>query len=265
MAHVAQPTDLLFSTLCVSPVPPENPVISGGPVVSLRTGDPLNLTCHADNAKPAASIIWIRNGEVLNGAMYSKVSSEVRVGQPSGDSFLFLFLFHLPSVLFHDSKDQIIRVWWGEKKHLYLLLSVLPGCKQAAAPLNVKETFQGDWLSYPWALVPRRSGCRLKSPKKSLENPACVLIATRRRNNKQTHTNKQASKKQQQQASEWLLMAFFLYTNGLRQADGEIVELSETLRLFLMSPRCFFTSNTARKDSPGHRNLETVFLLVHHL
>uniref|UniRef100_A0AAR2KK93 Ig-like domain-containing protein n=1 Tax=Pygocentrus nattereri TaxID=42514 RepID=A0AAR2KK93_PYGNA len=53
-------------------VPPEDPVIEGGPVVSLRAGDPLNLTCHADNAKPAASIIWIRNGEVLNGAMYSK-------------------------------------------------------------------------------------------------------------------------------------------------------------------------------------------------
>ncbi|TSK38368.1 Kin of IRRE-like protein 3 [Bagarius yarrelli] len=53
-------------------VPPDNPVIDGGPVVSLRSGDPLNLTCHADNAKPAASIIWIRNGEVLNGAMYSK-------------------------------------------------------------------------------------------------------------------------------------------------------------------------------------------------
>ncbi|CAB1349075.1 unnamed protein product, partial [Coregonus sp. 'balchen'] len=52
--------------------PPEDPVISGGPVVSLRAGDPLNLTCHADNAKPAASIIWIRNGEVLSGAMYSK-------------------------------------------------------------------------------------------------------------------------------------------------------------------------------------------------
>ncbi|XP_035860208.1 kin of IRRE-like protein 3 isoform X8 [Sander lucioperca] len=57
-------------------VPPEDPVISGGPVVSLRAGDPLNLTCHADNAKPAASIIWIRNREVLNGAMYSKVSIE---------------------------------------------------------------------------------------------------------------------------------------------------------------------------------------------
>ncbi|KAJ8342491.1 hypothetical protein SKAU_G00324190 [Synaphobranchus kaupii] len=53
-------------------VPPDNPVIIGAPVVSLRAGDPLNLTCHADNAKPAASIIWIRDGEVLNGAMYSK-------------------------------------------------------------------------------------------------------------------------------------------------------------------------------------------------
>uniref|UniRef100_A0A8C8G2M1 Ig-like domain-containing protein n=1 Tax=Oncorhynchus tshawytscha TaxID=74940 RepID=A0A8C8G2M1_ONCTS len=53
-------------------VPPEDPVIMGAPVVSLRAGDPLNLTCHADNAKPAASIIWIRNGQVLNGAMYSK-------------------------------------------------------------------------------------------------------------------------------------------------------------------------------------------------
>uniref|UniRef100_A0A4W5NPF1 Kirre like nephrin family adhesion molecule 3 n=1 Tax=Hucho hucho TaxID=62062 RepID=A0A4W5NPF1_9TELE len=53
-------------------VPPEDPVIVGAPMVSLRAGDPLNLTCHADNAKPAASIIWIRNGQVLNGAMYSK-------------------------------------------------------------------------------------------------------------------------------------------------------------------------------------------------
>ncbi|XP_055063811.1 kin of IRRE-like protein 3 isoform X1 [Misgurnus anguillicaudatus] len=53
-------------------VPPDDPVIIGAPVVSLRAGDSLNLTCHADNAKPAASIIWIRNGEVLNGAAYSK-------------------------------------------------------------------------------------------------------------------------------------------------------------------------------------------------
>ncbi|XP_077161897.1 kin of IRRE-like protein 3 isoform X2 [Paroedura picta] len=53
-------------------VPPDDPVIIGGPVISLRAGDPLNLTCHADNAKPAASIIWMRRGEVINGATYSK-------------------------------------------------------------------------------------------------------------------------------------------------------------------------------------------------
>lgn len=55
-------------------MPPDDPVILGGPVISLRAGDPLNLTCHADNAKPAASIIWLRKGEVINGATYSKVS-----------------------------------------------------------------------------------------------------------------------------------------------------------------------------------------------
>ncbi|XP_043937037.1 kin of IRRE-like protein 3 [Protopterus annectens] len=54
-------------------VPPDDPVIIGGPVISLRAGDTLNLTCRADNAKPAASLIWLRNGEVLNGAMYSKI------------------------------------------------------------------------------------------------------------------------------------------------------------------------------------------------
>ncbi|XP_074528269.1 kin of IRRE-like protein 3 isoform X2 [Halichoeres trimaculatus] len=53
-------------------VPPDSPVIVGAPVVRLRAGGHLNLTCHADNAKPAASIIWIRNGLVLNGAVYSK-------------------------------------------------------------------------------------------------------------------------------------------------------------------------------------------------
>ncbi|XP_033954314.1 kin of IRRE-like protein 3 [Pseudochaenichthys georgianus] len=53
-------------------VPPDAPVIVGAPVMSLRAGDHFNLTCHADNAKPAASIIWIRNGLVLSGAMYSK-------------------------------------------------------------------------------------------------------------------------------------------------------------------------------------------------
>uniref|UniRef100_A0A4W3HGY6 Kirre like nephrin family adhesion molecule 3 n=1 Tax=Callorhinchus milii TaxID=7868 RepID=A0A4W3HGY6_CALMI len=46
-------------------IPPDGPVISGGPVVSLQAGDALNLTCQAENAKPAARITWIRDGEPL--------------------------------------------------------------------------------------------------------------------------------------------------------------------------------------------------------
>ncbi|XP_055516866.1 kin of IRRE-like protein 3 isoform X1 [Leucoraja erinacea] len=53
-------------------IPPDNPVISNGPVVSLKVGDSLNLTCRADNAKPAAVITWIRDGEPLGGATYIK-------------------------------------------------------------------------------------------------------------------------------------------------------------------------------------------------
>ncbi|KAK2506096.1 hypothetical protein MC885_012179, partial [Smutsia gigantea] len=78
--HPAQPASPARGEGCPQPdlsvplptVPPDDPVILGGPVISLRAGDPLNLTCHADNAKPAASIIWLRKGEVINGATYSK-------------------------------------------------------------------------------------------------------------------------------------------------------------------------------------------------
>ncbi|XP_067826891.1 kin of IRRE-like protein 3 [Heptranchias perlo] len=53
-------------------IPPDKPVISSGPVVSLKVGDSLNLTCRADNSKPAAVITWIRDGEPLSGATYVK-------------------------------------------------------------------------------------------------------------------------------------------------------------------------------------------------
>ena len=71
-------------------MPPDDPVILGGPVISLRAGDPLNLTCHADNAKPAASIIWLRKGEVINGATYSKVRrgwGDVEEGRKAPESW----------------------------------------------------------------------------------------------------------------------------------------------------------------------------------
>lgn len=111
--HPAQPASPAGGEGCPQPdlsvplptVPPDDPVILGGPVISLRAGDPLNLTCHADNAKPAASIIWLRKGEVINGATYSKVrpgagesSSPHLSAAPAFSLYVFLSRFISPFV-----------------------------------------------------------------------------------------------------------------------------------------------------------------------
>ncbi|XP_026512015.1 kin of IRRE-like protein 1 [Terrapene carolina triunguis] len=43
-------------------IPPEDPVIDGAPEILLRAGTPYNLTCRARSAKPAATIVWFRDG-----------------------------------------------------------------------------------------------------------------------------------------------------------------------------------------------------------
>uniref|UniRef100_A0A8C3RSD4 Kin of IRRE-like protein 1 n=1 Tax=Chelydra serpentina TaxID=8475 RepID=A0A8C3RSD4_CHESE len=43
-------------------IPPEDPVIDGAPEILLRAGTPYNLTCRAHSAKPAATIVWFRDG-----------------------------------------------------------------------------------------------------------------------------------------------------------------------------------------------------------
>ncbi|KAF7235553.1 Kin of IRRE-like protein 1 [Varanus komodoensis] len=43
-------------------IPPEDPTIDGAPEILLRAGTPRNLTCRARNAKPAATIVWFRDG-----------------------------------------------------------------------------------------------------------------------------------------------------------------------------------------------------------
>ncbi|XP_074079238.1 kin of IRRE-like protein 1 isoform X1 [Macrotis lagotis] len=50
-------------------IPPEDPTIDGGPVILLRAGTPYNLTCRACSAKPAATIVWFRDGTQQEGAM----------------------------------------------------------------------------------------------------------------------------------------------------------------------------------------------------
>ncbi|NXI37065.1 KIRR1 protein, partial [Galbula dea] len=50
-------------------VPPEDPTIDGAPEILLRAGTPYNLTCRARSAKPAATIVWYRDGLQQDGAI----------------------------------------------------------------------------------------------------------------------------------------------------------------------------------------------------
>ncbi|KAM5294768.1 kin of IRRE-like protein 1 isoform 6-T6 [Glossophaga mutica] len=52
-------------------IPPEDTRIDGSPVLLLQAGTPHNLTCRAFNAKPAATIIWFRDGTQQEGAVAS--------------------------------------------------------------------------------------------------------------------------------------------------------------------------------------------------
>ncbi|NXJ87089.1 KIRR1 protein, partial [Trogon melanurus] len=52
-------------------VPPEDPTIDGAPEILLRAGTPYNLTCRARSAKPAATIVWYRDGLQQDGAITS--------------------------------------------------------------------------------------------------------------------------------------------------------------------------------------------------
>ncbi|XP_064031884.1 kin of IRRE-like protein 1 [Pogoniulus pusillus] len=50
-------------------IPPEDPTIDGAPEILLRAGTPYNLTCRARSAKPAATIVWYRDGLQQDGAI----------------------------------------------------------------------------------------------------------------------------------------------------------------------------------------------------
>ncbi|NWR95945.1 KIRR1 protein, partial [Furnarius figulus] len=50
-------------------IPPEDPTIDGAPEILLRAGTPYNLTCRARSAKPAATIVWFRDGLQQDGAV----------------------------------------------------------------------------------------------------------------------------------------------------------------------------------------------------
>lgn len=50
------------------PVPPDDPVIDGGPEVLLNAGESYNLSCVSRGAKPPSVIEWLKDGLPVEGA-----------------------------------------------------------------------------------------------------------------------------------------------------------------------------------------------------
>lgn len=65
----------VFPTLSSSvPVPPDDPVIDGGPEVLLNAGESYNLSCLSRGAKPPSVIEWLKDGLPVEGAASTTVS-----------------------------------------------------------------------------------------------------------------------------------------------------------------------------------------------
>lgn len=62
-------------------VPPDEPVIDGGPEVLLNAGESYNLSCVSRGAKPPSMIEWLKDGLPVDGAFSITVS--LRGGNPA--------------------------------------------------------------------------------------------------------------------------------------------------------------------------------------
>lgn len=56
-----------------APVPPDNPVIDGGPEVLLNAGESYNLSCVSRGAKPPSVVEWLKDGLPVEGAASTTV------------------------------------------------------------------------------------------------------------------------------------------------------------------------------------------------
>lgn len=75
MSLVNYVTCCVFLTLTSPlPVPPDDPVIDGGPEVLLNAGESYNLSCVSRGAKPSSTIEWLKDGLPVDGAVSATVS-----------------------------------------------------------------------------------------------------------------------------------------------------------------------------------------------
>lgn len=76
------------------PVPPDDPVIDGGPEVLLNAGESYNLSCVSRGAKPPSVIEWLKDGLPVDGANSITVRQQENTHfQIDGISFGFRFFF----------------------------------------------------------------------------------------------------------------------------------------------------------------------------
>uniref|UniRef100_H0V2V9 Kin of IRRE-like protein 1 n=1 Tax=Cavia porcellus TaxID=10141 RepID=H0V2V9_CAVPO len=114
-------------------IPPEDTKIDGGPVILLQAGTPHNLTCRAFNAKPAATIIWFRDGTQQEGA----IASTVR-----------------PCLLLRAISGPVLRLYsWEKYNPPTVTLSIEPQTVQEGERVvfTCQATANPEILGYRWA------------------------------------------------------------------------------------------------------------------
>ena len=82
----------------LAPVPPDDPVIDGGPEVLLNAGESYNLSCVSRGAKPPSMIEWLKDGLPVEGAASITVSLKQRPHSPRQTfnmCFFTVSVFHL--------------------------------------------------------------------------------------------------------------------------------------------------------------------------
>lgn len=85
LAHVFRPNATWSVSLTLSslaPVPPDEPVIDGGPEVLLNAGESYNLSCVSRGAKPPSVIEWLKGGLPVDGAASVTVSNRLHTCIP---------------------------------------------------------------------------------------------------------------------------------------------------------------------------------------
>nr|XP_056708573.1 kin of IRRE-like protein 1 [Euleptes europaea] len=153
-------------------IPPEDPIIDGAPEILLRAGTPYNLTCWARNAKPAASIVWFRDGvqqpeavmatEVLSDGKRETTMSQLLIN-PTDQDIGRVFACHCSNEAAPDGKETSVKL--NVHHPPTLTLSIQPQTVQEGEKVTFTclATANPEIKGYRWA----KGGVILEDAKES--------------------------------------------------------------------------------------------------